>query len=63
MYYHNDYWLTNCVGGIVGFRLKTELDVLIRLAVTFSPLRFVLKLKTSVDASAPPSEKDFVALW
>lgn len=63
MYHHHDYQLTNCIGGIVGFVLKTDLGVLIRCNVTFSPLRFVLKLRNSVEASAPPSEKDFVALW
>lgn len=43
--------------------LKTDLGVLIRCTVIFSPLRFVLKLRNSMEASAPPSEKDFVALW
>lgn len=46
---------------IVGFLLKMDLDVLIRL--TFCSHRFVLKLRNSVDASALSSEKDFIALW
>lgn len=46
---------------IVGFLLKVDLDVLIKL--TICSHRFVLKLKNSVDASAPSSEKDFIALW
>uniref|UniRef100_H3CQ12 AF4/FMR2 C-terminal homology domain-containing protein n=1 Tax=Tetraodon nigroviridis TaxID=99883 RepID=H3CQ12_TETNG len=41
---------------------QTSVSSYTMLAETVELLKFVLKLKNSVDASAPPSEKDFVAL-